>query len=238
MMRIIVTILLSLYSILSVGQEPKVLKKKENTRNGKANYFVLKSDPTIYHGKYYIVAWTGNEKLVDGNYVLGKKQGLWTERYYGAGNKRGIRSLGNYQDDLRTGIWTYFAISGDTSQVYDYSTNTLLFSNECNNTNCPPLYKGGKDILVTDLSQQISMYPVQLKALGFHSFEINSNVKIKIDTLGKVTDISFSKEIGYGYEEKIMNWLKLESNEWIPAKLNGRLVESHIELPIRQKFQF
>lgn len=254
MNKLTLTLLLLTVTIFASGQEPKVSKKKENTRNGKATYYVLQSDPTTYHGKYTIVAWTGNEKIVDGNYSFGKREGLWTERYYGVGNKRGPRSNGQYKDDLKTGRWIYFSISGDTSQVYDYSTNELIFTNECNNTrqyntktesgykritlDCPPIFKGGKDILNTDLSQHISYYPAQLKAIGMHTFEINTEVILTIDTNGKVSNIKFSREIGYGYEEKIEKWIMESGNDWIPGKLKGQLVETQVELPLRQKFQF
>lgn len=241
-------------TIHSYGQDQKVIKKKEDTENGKATYFVLQSDPMTYHGRYYIVAWTGNEKIVDGNYLFGKKQGLWTERYYRVSKKKGPKSIGQYKDDLKTGKWIYFSISGDTSQVYDYTTNELIYSNECNqdinyNTktengfvklklDCPPIFKGGRDILFTDLTQQALVYPKQLEELGMHTFEINTKVILTIDTTGKVSKILFSKQIGYGYEEKIEKWVLENGNDWIPGELNKQKVEAQVEIPIRQRFQF
>jgi hypothetical protein len=198
MIKLTLTSVLLTVTFFVSGQDPKVSKKKENTRNGKATYYVLQSDPTKYHGKYTVIAWTGNEKIVEGNYSFGKREGLWTERYYGVGNKRGPRSNGQYKDNLKTGKWIYFSISGDTSQIYDYSTNELIFTNECKSTrqyntktesgykritlDCPPIFKGGKDILTTDLSQHISYYPAQLKAIGMHTFEINTELILTIDT--------------------------------------------------------
>src|SRR6185295_15349329 len=102
-------------SVISFGQESETIKMKEDTKNGKATYYVLKSDPKIYHGSYTIVAWTGNKKLVDGMYSYGKKQGLWTERYYGYDKERNLKSSGEYKGDIKIGKWVYYSINGDTA---------------------------------------------------------------------------------------------------------------------------
>ena len=252
-----VLILISLMISVAIccnGQ--KLVKKKENDRYGKNIYYVLKDNPEIKHGEYYQKSWSGNTKLIEGQYDNGKRVGLWIERFYMKSIRGNKKSEGNYQDDKKVGEWTYFNFKGQKVQVYDYTSNQLIYSQICeskkDNTynvvtadgkienkklDCPPQYVGGESLLANE-AQTILTYPQELNTNGVDIFEINTDVIFNVKKDGQIGNVSFTKKIGYGIEEKIESWLKGESKKWIPAKLEGEYVEAQLVLPIRQRFQF
>ena len=221
------TILLLLISTVSYGQTFQLTKQKENTRNGKAIYYVLKSDPDVKHGEYKIKSWGGNEILLEGKYDTNKKVGHWTERYYGRTNNGTLKNSGKYQDDQKVGIWTYYDHQGTTVQTYDHSTNQIITSKE----NSRSEFVGGRSALSYDLNQQIP-FPKELNTPGTNKFSIDTNVLIELNSDNEIKSVSFTKPIGYGIEEIIETWLRSESNDWV---FRG---DGMLEMPIKFNMQF
>jgi len=130
MKHLLLTCALILNVFFVFSQEPKLIKKKENLQNGSAKFYVIKDKDSVKHGEYIVTAYSGNRKLVEGQYNYGKKTGIWIERYYGKEYK-GMKSYGEYQNDSKVGKWIYFNSKGDTSQIYNYSKGELIYAKDC-----------------------------------------------------------------------------------------------------------
>ncbi len=223
------------------AQEYKLKKQKENKRNGKARYTVIKEQPTVKHGRYYIKAYGGSCILMDGQYVLNEKTGVWIERY--RIESCSLRSQGSYKKDVKVGTWSYFNHKGDSIQVYDYNTKVLKYSYTRSNLKAegaslfPAEYIGGQISLSYSLNSMISI-PSELNTTGTNRFKVDTKVTINITEKGKVKDVTFSEEIGYGIDEDIIEWLKSDTNLWEPAVSDNQTIEGKIVMPIRVSMMF
>lgn len=242
------------YTLAGYCQEPKLLKKKELLQGGKAVYTVLKDNLAVKHGDYIVNAYSGNKKLVIGKYNNGQREGFWTERFYGL-SSREIKSYGEYRNDSKTGIWIYYSFNGDTSQVFDYTSHTLVYAKNYHSDtseyeiktdtgsfksslDTPPLYIGGYDILFTMVMDTLGAYPQELNTKKTDIFKIFTVLIYTVDKNSMVTDIKFSEKIGYGYEERLTETLKATSGNWIPGTLNNSKVNVQLKIPIRMMYQF
>ncbi len=222
------TLIITLISNFALGQNFKLSKQKENTRNGKAIYYVIKDQPSIKHGNYIIKAWSGNEVLLEGEYNQGRRVGKWTEKYYGKFYNGALKNTGNYENDLKVGKWFYFDHTGDTVQIYDHSKNELIFPHN----NDQSLYIGGLSALNYELSQKIP-FPKELNTPGTNKLNIDTKVEIKINPDNKIESISFSDPIGYGTEEVIEKWLKNDSHQWVYSNKRELII-----VPIKMTMHF
>jgi hypothetical protein len=217
-----------LCSMLTVyGQDFKVSKENENTRNGKAIYYIIKDRPDVKHGKYIIKAWSGNDILLEGEYNEGKKTGKWTEKYYGRQYDGALKSTGVYRDDIKIGEWTYYNHKGEKVQVYDHSKNELIYSKMTGKSQ----YVGGSSALSYDLNQLVPI-PKELNTPGTNRFSIDTEVIIKLNSENRVAEVTFTNPIGYGIEDEIRDWLKDESKAWV-ATGDGLIV-----VPLKMNMQF
>lgn len=137
----------------------KIEKKFEHSKQISESYYVLKSDKNTKHGEYisYFRYSDIDESLIKngikkkedfikakGNYVYGKKDGVWIEFVsktemdsgrYSNGKKVGIwntywgsqkiRSF-DYDNNKRVGIWLTFKENGLVTERYDYDNNIQL----------------------------------------------------------------------------------------------------------------
>jgi antitoxin component YwqK of YwqJK toxin-antitoxin module len=129
-MRLLIIIKLSLLPAIIFAQETKLVSKA--TPAYTEEYFVLKSDKKIKHGTYvkYKPSHIEPEVLESGNYVNGKKDGLWVYFRGNFGIKRGgkiieiansIRGKVNYKDGMKNGLWTSYYIDTVTSVAANVS---------------------------------------------------------------------------------------------------------------------
>ena len=245
-MRKIFTISILLFTVLSFGQDVK--KKKENTRNGKATYYVRKSDMKTKHGEYKIKAYSGSAILVSGTYSNGKKEGLWTERYYSKG--RNLKSSGNYQNDKKIGKWIFYNMQGEIVQEYDFNKNELITSTECGDEleydvyldneltkiklDCPPSYIGGKEFLTYELTQKITAsFPFKINEKGRANIKFNNVISFFIDKNGNVENVEFKDKVENSELEKfIRDLIKERKGEWIAGKLNNEKVKAKMKIGI------
>ncbi|MCG8307505.1 MAG: hypothetical protein MI975_08945 [Cytophagales bacterium] len=201
---------------------------KENTRNGKAIFYVIKDNPSIKHGKYVIKAWSGNELLLEGEYNQGKRVGKWTEKYYGRSYDGTLKNTGYYDNDQKVGLWTYFNHLGDTTQIYDHTKKELIYTETPNQSQ----FVGGFSALSYELNQAIPI-PTELNTPGTNRFSIDTKVEIILNPESKIDSISFSDPIGYGTEEIIENYLKDDSKRWVYLDQNKKII-----VPIKMTMNF
>jgi len=96
-------------SAASYGQETKRIKTRDKDSQYVDNYFVLKSDKTVKHGLFerylnYSSPLDNGRLLIErGEYANNKKTGIWT--YYALEDN--TTAQGPYDNDLRTGDWEF-----------------------------------------------------------------------------------------------------------------------------------
>jgi hypothetical protein len=106
-----------------------LVKQKDSLRFGKAKYYVLKSDKNIKHGSSFIKSYLGTKAILYGQYSYGEKDGEWMERY--PDYSMSLKSVGQYNKGEKIGLWNYYDLDGEKSQVYNHSSNTLIYPKIC-----------------------------------------------------------------------------------------------------------
>jgi len=230
-----------------------VKKQKENTRNGTAKYYVLKSDMVTKHGEYTIKAYSGSTILVSGNYSYGKRNGFWVERYYLKG--RNLKRKGKYHEGKKIEEWSYYNFRGELVQIYDHSKKMLLESNECGKSNeteyykgeellkgkldCPPSIIGGRELFINELTEVIMSFRFPINDRGRTHIEINNKISIFVLENGEIENIQFyepveNKELKDFIASKIME----RNGDWIPGSKNGENVKARLVIPLQFRMTY
>lgn len=252
MKKIFIISLLISHSILSFGQDVKTKKKKVDTQEGTAVFYVLTSNDTIKHGDYQIKAYTGNRVLLKGTYNNNKKVGLWTEQYYGKYFK-GPKATGNYDNDIKIGEWTYYDYEGNTVIIYDWTENKVVFSKLCGSDlkeylvlengkeiktklDCLPTCITGSEYFVYEFSRDIAEQAELFKKVSNGVYQLKTKISITIDKDSTVTDISYSTDENNELKEIIEKFIK--SYKWIPGNKDGNNVTSKFEFSVNLSSRF
>ncbi len=252
MKNILIISLLISQTILSFGQVVKTTKKKVDTQEGTATFYVLASNDTVKHGEYQIKAYTGNRVLLKGTYSNNKKVGLWTEQYYGK-LYTGPKATGHYDNDIKTEDWTYFDYEGDTVLIYNWTDNRVVFSKLCATDtdkytviedgkenklklDCPPTCATGREYFLYQFTREIGEHADLFNKVGDSLYKLETKISITIDKNSSVTEISYSTDEKKELKEIIEKFVN--SYKWIAGKKDGQNVTTKFEFPINQSFQF
>ena len=252
MKKLLIISLIISQTILSFGQEVKTKKKKVNTQEGTATFYVLATNDTVKHGEYQIKAYTGNRVLLKGTYSNNKKVGLWTEQYYGKDYK-GPKATGSYDNNIKTNNWTYFNYEGDTVLIYNWTDNKVVFSKLCgtdtkeyaviedgkeskSKLDCPPTCATGREYFLYEFTRNIGEQADLFKKVGNELYQLKTKISITIDKNSSVTDISYSTDEKNELKEIIERFVK--SYTWIPGKKDGQDVTTKFEFSISLSSQF
>ena len=252
MKKLLIISLLISQTILSFGQEVKTKKKKVDTQEGTATFYVLASNDTVKHGEYQIKAYTGSRVLLKGTYSNNKKVGLWTEQYYGQ-DYTGPKATGHYDNDIKTGDWTYFNYEGDTLLIYNWTDNKVVFSKLCgtdtkeytviidgvenkSKLDCPPTCATGREYFLYEFMRDIGEQADLFKKVGNELYQLKTKISITIDKNSSVTDISYSTDEKTELKEIIEKFVK--SYKWIPGKKDGQAVTTKFEFSVSLSSQF
>jgi len=237
---------------MSYGQELKTKKKKVDNQEGTATFYVLANNDTVKQGEYQIKAYTGNRILLKGTYSNNKKVGLWEEQYYGKDYK-GPKAVGHYDNDTKTGEWTYFNYEGDTVQIYNWTENKVVYSKLCGtdikeytviedgkesklNLDCPSTCVTGLNYFLYEFRRDIGEQSEHFKKVGNELYQLKTKISITIDKNYSITDISYSTDEKNELKEIIEKFIK--SYKWIPGKKDGKDVTSKFEISINLSSQF
>lgn len=250
MKKTLLAFLLISQALLSYSQELKTIKKKQNEQYGKAVYSVLADNDTIKHGLYLMKAYTTTRLLYKGNYKLNKKEGLWSEQYYGT-NYKGRRAIGYYDNDVKTGKWVYFGGQGDTVQIYDWSANQMIYFKSCgtdtmaytifengaeqkSRLDCPPTCVSGLDYFVYEFDRDADA--TKFQEVGNKLYELHTKISIQINEQNEVTGVSFSTNESAELKDFIEKYIR--SFRWLAGKKNNRTIASKLEFTIHMSSQF
>jgi hypothetical protein len=251
-----ITILLLLTFTINLSAQ-KLKKMSENLVYAKGKYYVLKTDLKTRHGKYYARSYTPPfRKLITGQYLNGKKTGIWIEKYDKRGNI--TKSKGEYLNDLKIGLWKYYLRNGKLSQEFDHDKNIVISSYRTNNSlkkkyeiifnneviesylDSPPTYIGGEAFLMFGLHHVISKKsPFEISENERTIININERVSFYVSKSGKVEKIELTgKEKNKKLYNVLKDWLNETGDNWIPGVLNNKKIAAKLEFPIRIKMQF
>ncbi|MFT5791712.1 MAG: antitoxin component YwqK of YwqJK toxin-antitoxin module [Saprospiraceae bacterium] len=248
-----IIILLLLISTISFAQKTK--KVKENAGYGKAKFYIFKSDGVTKHGEYKITSYTPPfRNVVLGNYSNGKREGIWTEKYDQSGSQ--IRMQGNYENDIKVGVWKYYNSKGKLLQEFDFYKNEFITNLECKNKNeydvetngviksmkltCPPTRIGGLQIFTKDLYRQITKKsPFEINSSGRTTINIDETLSFFVSKEGNLENIEYSGKEDNDELAKVIEVYLTENNDnWISGKLNDKKVKAKISIPIRIRMMF
>ncbi|MBU3011819.1 hypothetical protein KO506_10420 [Polaribacter vadi] len=248
-------ILILLILITSFSFAQKTQKAKENAVYGKAKFYVLKSDGITKHGEYKITSYTlPFRNMVLGNYVNGKREGLWTEKYDQSGNQ--VKIQGNYKSDENVGKWKYYDSKGKLIQEFDFDKNEFVSNSECGTDkdfeievngvletkklNCPPTRIGGLNIFIKDLYREITKKsPFEVNSSGRTTININEILSFFISKEGNIENIEYSgKEKNKELSKVINDFLKENNKNWVSGILNKEKVNAKISIPIKIRMMY
>lgn len=248
-----IVLLLLLTSTFAFAQKTK--KVKENAGYGKAKFYVLKSDGVTKHGEYKTTSYTPPfRNVLKGNYMNGKREGLWIEKYDQSGSQ--IRMQGNYQNDKQIGNWQYYDSKGNLIQEFDFDKNEFVSNSECETDNsfevelngtietkkltCPPTRIGGLKIFTKDLYSEITQKsPFEINSSGRTTIDIDEVLSFFISKKGNIENIEYSgKEENEELAKVITNFLNENSENWVSGKLNNDTVKAKILIPIRIRMMY
>ncbi|HRZ95935.1 MAG TPA: energy transducer TonB [Paludibacter sp.] len=204
-----ITIALLLFFFLSgFSQERKI--KKKNSTNFIEVYSVDKKTKRK-DGVYLKLNKLTNDTLISGNFSNNTKSGLW--RYFD--NSKNVYLTYNYDNQHLNQISPEISAS-DSFYIKKDSIFTL------EKVDSPPIYLGYKDEFGITMNQNIVL-PVEIIENKIIGFCVSTFV---VDKQGKMKDIRIEKSLNKKFNQNIIQTLKTINGDWIPAKLNGKPVES------------
>lgn len=200
-----------------------------------------------------------NRIKAQGHYVNGKKNGLWTFYYLDTipvkatvetyGKRRKLDSIsvniepqslrlklaGRYLNDRRVGEWTSLTYDGKLYQKYDFYKSQLITDRSLKdsleyNKNRRALFVGGLPCFGELISSEFSFTKV-VTELDHDSTSVL--VTFKIDRNGHVSEPAiFQSNASKIFEKEAIRVMELTDNSWIPALLDGKIIESNYKVEI------
>ena len=207
-------LLLSMFTFvsLSIAQQTKKATKKNNICGAsfKEDFTVLKSDPKVRHGSYSAeIAWVSEK----GQYEQGKKAGIW--EYFSKGKLV-------QQFDFSTGTFLKDTISNVIQKISTLDDN----GNVIKDLDPKGLYLGGDAKLAYFVSRCLR-YPVKAQ-------EYNIQGRITLSAIltkeGELTELKAVSKLGGGLEEEGIRVFQLIPQDWVPVKVDGKVVNTKVEL--------
>lgn len=150
-MRSLFLVFLAILAFESKAQELQKVVKYQDYKSIREEYYVLKANTKIKHGKYSRIETASNKPLKTGYFKNNLKDSIWIEYYPGtnyimnegyylndkknsiwrectfANNSIFLSDKGAYLEDKRVGPWQFFNQKGEIIKVFDYSRDTLLY---------------------------------------------------------------------------------------------------------------
>jgi hypothetical protein len=211
--RFYIYLLAFLLPVCCLAQETVVIKRKL-TVSVKERVSVLKSDNVTKQGLY--------QALLD--------------------NKRAL-AIGNYTNNVRTGVWNFYDTRNNVIQRFNFSTNTLMYeAPEDSTTNCHYIV----DHKVSDTDRTTKPIVIGGRFYGYLNYlrlfrlppdmrNINNEVVVPTIELlvspgGRLAEYivhfqapNYDRKVGFN-----INYLSDEDKTFIPATINGEPIACRI----------
>lgn len=212
-MKKFVSALLLIFPLFGGAQPTKKLERKQ--RFYSEEYHVLKSDRSVWHGKY-------ERHIRDNNRFV----------------------VGYYKNNKRDSIWTYYDFDREITYKYDYTHNKLLFLKRNDVAarkpelirdgqrefegviDTPPLHLDGSPDRI--LLSQIR-YPGKARE---GSIVGRVEIAFTVHSDGTTSNYHVKQSVHESLDKEAMRVIKLLDGRWYPAVYQGRPVEVEFVVPV------
>lgn len=193
------------FSVPQHKKAPKVLARSVDTICYTEEYHVLASNIQIKHGKYSLI-------------------------YKGYPIEEGLYSYGK-----RVGIWQFYTTEKEVELEYDYDNqkpNKILphIGHKYSEDNYPPIFLGSP-LHIRHYICSRTTYPSQERG-EFKNCQVD--VAMHIDSKGRFTGYHIQRFSKPDFNQSVINAMKKipENWRWVPAKQNGKNVDSEYVVSI------
>lgn len=220
--------------------------------DGKLQYegFFSQNEKT---GEWKHYDWKTQTLSEKGNYILGKKEGIWTE-YDTLGV---ITATYTYEEDKKNGPYQIFKdavlyesgkfLAGDVvnTKMVTEGTESIVSSNEFKLVEKMPEYPGcnpdmnDKERTTCAQNKMLQFiytnirYPAKARELGVEGTAI---IRFVITKDGSIEDIEALRGICAPIEEECIRVVKMMP-KWIPGEQEGKVVPVYFNLPVKFKLE-
>lgn len=182
-----------------------------------------------------------------GYYKNGYKDINWVNFGFDQNNVYRLISFGDYKNGEKAGIWEYKNSTNNTFLTANYSDNKILkselkssqveyYTNNSTNkvtTDHPAFYDGGLE--VCNQTVTISSKGPMLRSLNSSNSNKEVLISFIVDENGIASDHKIEKSVSLECDETAYKAVKSIPNRWVPARVNGKFVESKFVLPVTVK---
>ena len=175
-------------------------------------------------------------------YQIDKKSKMKNGFYYKISkNSKDTLVVGNYLNGRKTGLWTYYKMNGEKYIEYNYSSKTInALYGEAHKSDSTYIIRGNEFVLDKVDSPQIylgfenegQMNIATSIKLPINIMENNvtgrSIATFVVDEHGKMIDQKIELSLNKELDKKILDEIKKLEDNWIPAKKNGKAISSKI----------
>lgn len=155
-------------------------------------------------------------------------------------SSRGIISKeGQFLNNKKEGTWFIYDERAQPMYTCEYFRDNLIGKEKIINPletlseGLPAHYNGG-DSLFSKMIGRNFEYLVKGKKLKHGGY---ASVRFMIDTLGKMKNLHFSKSCNFVFDEACVGVINSIPDNWIPAILDGKKINSYREQPLGVKFK-
>lgn len=233
MLRILLIAIL--LPLVATSQETKYIENKNAMDGYIERFYALKADTNVKHGKYKMLNFFGMEPIKTGYYKKGKMDSTWKE--YTIFGDIHLQAEGNYKNDKKTGLWTFYSKRSEVEQKYDFTKKKLVYARpdglkyriiNGKDTTKPitpdrqPVFIGGtmafKSYIFTHLS-----YPADALKKGIHGMV---EVAFVVDKNGHIGKVWINKGVEKSLNDVSINVIKQMPDTWLPAQWKGKPVSA------------
>lgn len=195
-----------------------------------------------------------------GNYVYGKKNGIWATYYMDtlstadfqySLNKKGkidgtqigidqsggkLQSIGMYRNDKRVGLWSFYDYNGQLLKKANLTTYKLFYDSTLKdsttyNINRNPVYIGTEDNLVKGLRYELSEKVLGLNTMNAKKDSADVSFVIAIDGTIEETQV-INSTYPKTQNDELLRFVKQTGGGWLPGMTNGVVVPKIYKLRI------
>ena len=179
-------------------------------------------------------------KVMEGNFVDNKKDGLWL--YYDRGNNKIIHSQNSYKLGIKDGIWIErYLNSEQIERKEEYADGKLLSGHYYKENGAEAPFKGKiynycEQMPTTkyDLNKYIRNNVKYPQVSKLHGIEGRVIVKFVVLESGSIAEVSVVKGLDDACNEEAMRVVR-NMPAWIPGKQDGVPVSVYFTLPLTFK---
>lgn len=183
-------------------------------------------------------------KTTETFFVLKSNQQIRHGEYKRTSGK--LKTIGQYEDNRRTGVWKSFGYRGELIQTIDFSNHSVTPNDTPSDSKFwiyednsfsevkpdqAPAFIGGYSALYQFISFSLR-YPADARRYGIQGKVL---ISVIITKEGRMTSETIESGIGHGANEEALRVMKLIPDEWIPGLVNGEPKDIKMIIPITFK---